>query len=88
MDVAHESQSLAAALNHSSLNVGNALGAAFGGVAIAAGLGYLAPVWIGVALSALGVLLTLLTFSIDRRRRLRGQHVPYGTQLVTVVRSR
>ncbi|TFC80204.1 MFS transporter [Cryobacterium sp. TMS1-20-1] len=87
MDVAHESQSLAAALNHSSLNVGNALGAALGGVAIAAGLGYLAPVWIGVALSALGVLLTLLTFSIDRRRRLRGQHVPYGTQLIPVVRT-
>ena len=87
MDVAHESQSLAAALNHSSLNVGNALGAALGGVAIAAGLGYLAPVWIGVALSAVGVLLTLLTFSIDRRRRLRGQHVPYGTQLIPVVRK-
>ncbi|TFD24117.1 MFS transporter [Cryobacterium sp. TMS1-13-1] len=87
MDVAHESQSLAAALNHSSLNVGNALGAALGGVAIAAGLGYLAPVWIGVALSALGVLLTLLTFSIDRRRRLLGQHVPYGTQLIPVVRK-
>lgn len=88
MDVAHESQSLAAALNHSSLNVGNALGAALGGVAIAAGLGYLAPVWIGVGLSAIGVLLTLVTFSIDRRRRLRGQHVPYGTQLVPVVRPR
>ncbi|WP_104082831.1 MFS transporter [Cryobacterium sp. Y11] len=87
MDVAHESQSLAAALNHSSLNAGNALGAALGGVVIAAGLGYLAPIWIGVALSTLGVLLTLLTFSIDRRRRLRGQYVPYGTQLVEVVRS-
>ena len=88
MDVAHESQSLAAALNHSSLNVGNALGAALGGVAIAAGFGYLAPVWIGVALSVLGVLLTLLTFSIDRRRRRRGQHVPYGTELIDVVRAR
>ncbi|SDN56124.1 MFS transporter, DHA1 family, inner membrane transport protein [Cryobacterium flavum] len=87
MDVAHESQSLAAALNHSSLNVGNALGAALGGVAIAAGLGYLAPVWIGVGLSGLGVLLTLLTFSIDRRRRRRGHHVPYGTQLIPVVRE-
>ncbi|MBG6212759.1 MAG: MFS transporter [Cryobacterium sp.] len=85
MDVAHESQSLAAALNHSSLNVGNALGAALGGAAIAAGLGYLAPVWIGVGLSAIGVLLTLLTFSIDRQRRQAGQHVPYGTQLIPIV---
>ncbi|MDJ0378911.1 MFS transporter [Cryobacterium sp. PH31-L1] len=88
MDVAHESQSLAAALNHSSLNVGNALGAALGGVAIAAGFGYLAPVWIGVTLSGLGVLLTLLTFTIDRRRRQLGHHVPYGTQLIPVVRKR
>ncbi|MDJ0349849.1 MFS transporter [Cryobacterium sp. PH29-G1] len=88
MDVAHESQSLAAALNHSALNVGNALGAALGGVAIAAGLGYLAPVWIGVGLSAIGVLLTLSTFNIDRRRRLNGRHVPYGTQLNPVIRQR
>ncbi|KGJ72267.1 arabinose ABC transporter permease [Cryobacterium roopkundense] len=88
MDVAHESQSLAAALNHSSLNVGNALGAALGGVAIAGGLGYLAPVWIGVGLSIIGVLLTLVTFSIDRRWRRRGVDVPYGTQLIGVVRDK
>jgi len=85
MDVAHESQSLAAALNHSSLNVGNALGAALGGLAIAAGLGYLAPVWIGVGLSAIGVALTVVTFTIDRNRRRRGVDVPYGTQLVRTV---
>lgn len=87
MDVAHESQSLAAALNHSSLNVGNALGAALGGLAIAGGLGYLAPVWIGVGLSMIGVLLTLVTFTIDRRRRLLGVDVPYGTQLIRTVRG-
>ena len=88
MDVAHESQSLAAALNHSSLNLGNALGAALGGATIAAGLGYLAPVWVGVGLSVLGVLLTVLTFSIDRRRRRNGHDVPYGTALIPVVRGR
>jgi len=86
MDVAHESQSLAAALNHSSLNVGNALGAALGGVAIAGGFGYLAPVWIGVALSLIGVVLTLVTFGIDRRWRRRGVPVPYGTQLIRTVK--
>ncbi|MDH6237618.1 MFS transporter [Cryobacterium sp. CG_9.6] len=86
MDVAHDSQSLAAALNHSSLNVGNALGAALGGVAIAGGLGYLAPVWIGVGLSLIGVALTLVTFGIDHRWRRRGDDVPYGTALITTVR--
>ncbi|TFD48971.1 MFS transporter [Cryobacterium frigoriphilum] len=85
MDVAHESQSLAAALNHSSLNIGNALGAALGGAAIAGGFGYIAPIWIGVGLSVIGLVLTLVTFRIDRNRRRRGVHVPYGTQAIGVV---
>lgn len=85
MDVAHDSQSIAAALHHSALNVGNALGAYLGGVAIAAGLGYVAPVWIGLGLSGLGILLAVVTFAIDRSRRRLGVHVPYGTAAITVV---
>ena len=37
MDVAHEGQSLAAALNHSTLNIANALGAWLGSVVLSAG---------------------------------------------------
>ena len=37
MDVAHEGQSLAASLNHSTLNVANALGAWLGSLVLAAG---------------------------------------------------
>jgi DHA1 family inner membrane transport protein len=85
MDVAHESQSIAAALNHSALNVGNALGAYLGGIAIAAGLGYVAPVWIGLGLSGIGIVLAVATFAIDRSRRRQGVHVPYGTAAITVV---
>jgi DHA1 family inner membrane transport protein len=66
MDVARNSQSIAAALNHSSLNIGNASGAFFGGVAITAGFGYLAPVWVGLAMSAVGVVLAAISFSLDR----------------------
>ena len=88
MDVAHESQSLAAALNHSSLNIGNALGAALGGAAIASGFGYIAPIWIGVGLSVIGLVLTLMMFRIDRNRRRRGVYVPYGTQAIGVVGHR
>ena len=40
MDVAHEGQALAAALNHSTLNIANALGAWLGSVVLSAGLGY------------------------------------------------
>ena len=39
MDVAEDNQSIAAALNHSALNMGNSLGAFLGGVVIAIGLG-------------------------------------------------
>lgn len=85
MDVAHDSQSIAAALNHSALNLGNALGAYLGGVVVAAGLGYVAPVWVGLGLSVLGVALAAVTFAIDRNRRRRGVDVPYGTQLIDVV---
>jgi DHA1 family inner membrane transport protein len=66
MDVARDSQSIAAALNHSSLNIGNASGAFFGGVGVAAGFGYLAPVWIGLAMSVLGVGLAAISFALDR----------------------
>ncbi len=88
MDIAHDSQSIAAALNHSALNIGNALGAYLGGIAIGAGLGYVAPVWIGLGLSLCGLALAVWTFGIDRSRRSRGEAVPYGTAAVAVVGSR
>jgi DHA1 family inner membrane transport protein len=55
MDVAGDSQTLAAAVNHSALNIGNSLGAYLGGVVIAAGLGFIAPTWVGLALCVPGV---------------------------------
>lgn len=55
MDVAPAAPSLGAALCHSALNIGNAAGAFLGGVVIAAGYGYLAPAWVGVALALLGL---------------------------------
>lgn len=68
MDVAGDSQSLAAALNHSALNIGNALGAFLGGVVIAGGLGYLAPVWTGVALTVIGLGIVITSFAVERRQ--------------------
>jgi DHA1 family inner membrane transport protein len=72
MDVAHESQSIAAALNHSALNLANASGAALGGLTIAAGFGYLSPIVVGVVLCVAGIAIALLSFSIDRSRERRG----------------
>ncbi|WP_420824536.1 MFS transporter [Subtercola vilae] len=76
MDVAGESQSIAAALNHSALNFGNALGPIFGGLALAAGLGYIAPIWVGIVLSLFGIALAVTAFAVERRTRRR--HAQHG----------
>ena len=67
MDVAGDSQTLAAAINHSALNIGNGLGAWLGGVTIAAGLGYLSPAWVGLLLCMPGVALALVSLAMQRR---------------------
>jgi DHA1 family inner membrane transport protein len=67
MDVAHGAQTLAAALNHSCLNIGNATGAWVGGLVIAAGYGYTAPAAAGAVLAAAGLL--VLTVSLLAQRR-------------------
>jgi DHA1 family inner membrane transport protein len=68
MDVAHEGQSLAAALNHSTLNLANALGAWLGSVVLAAGWGYGAPSRVGAVLAVLGVGVALWSAALERRR--------------------
>ncbi|HSU74054.1 MAG TPA: MFS transporter [Terrabacter sp.] len=67
MDVAHEGQSLAAALNHSTLNTANALGAWLGSVVLAAGWGYGAPSLVGAGLAVLGVGVAVLSAGLERR---------------------
>ena len=69
MDVAEDNQSIAAALNHSSLNVGNSLGAFFGGTVIAAGWGFAAPAWVGAAMALVGLALAAVGFGLVRRER-------------------
>ncbi|MFB9310477.1 DHA1 family inner membrane transport protein [Agromyces hippuratus] len=87
MDVARDSQSIAAALNHSALNIGNSLGALLGGIAIAGGLGYVAPIWIGLLLTVAGALLAAVSFALDRSRVRRGVTVPYATGAMHAVES-
>ena len=67
MSVAGEAQTLGAAMNHSSLNIGNALGAWLGGLVIAAGWGYRAPSLVGVVLARAGRGVLLLSASGQRR---------------------
>jgi len=67
MDVAGDSQTIAAGLIHSALNVGNALGAYFGGVAIAAKLGYASPAVVGMGLTVVGIAIAALGYVLERR---------------------
>ncbi len=63
MDVAKEAQTLAAAMNHSALNIANAMGAYLGGVAITMGFGWISTAYVGIALGISGILVYLLTAS-------------------------
>ncbi len=67
MHVAGSAQTLGAALNHSSLNIANALGAWLGGLVIAAGYGYTATSWVGAALSVAGLLVLAASVVVHRR---------------------
>ena len=71
MDVAGDNQSIAAALNHSAFNTGNAVGAALGGAVIAAGLGYTAPVWVGLLLALGGLVIGIVSVTVERRTAAR-----------------
>ncbi|TXK13560.1 MFS transporter [Microbacterium hatanonis] len=68
MDVAGDNQSIAAALNHSALNIGNSLGAFLGGVVIALGLGFAAPAWVGAVLAIGGLLVAVWSFRVEKAR--------------------
>jgi MFS transporter, DHA1 family, inner membrane transport protein len=71
MQVAGDAQTLGAAMNHASLNAANALGAWLGGLVIASGYGYTAPSWVGVVLSAGGLLVLGISAVLHRRTQSR-----------------
>ncbi|QGN56952.1 MFS transporter [Nostocoides sp. HKS02] len=70
MDVAHDGQALAAALNHSTLNIANALGAWIGSLVLAAGLGYDWPSRVGGILAVLGLGIAAWSAALQRRTSL------------------
>ena len=66
IDMAGPARMMAASLNHSAFNVGNALGALFGGQVIALGFGYRAPALVGASMAAGGLLITLVSLRLER----------------------
>lgn len=57
---------LGASANTSAFNIGIAIGPWAGGLAIDAGYGFVAPIWIGVALAAVSLLVALLAGRAER----------------------
>lgn len=68
MHFADDAPTVASGTNIAALNVGNAIGAWIGGVAIAAGMGFVSPLWVGAVLAA-GAFLILLPSSLAQRNR-------------------
>ena len=79
LDASPGAQSLASSLNHSALNMANALGALLGGLVIAWGWGYRAPAVVGAVLALLGLGIALLSGWLDRR----GPHSPVPSAMRT-----
>ncbi|MFJ6097035.1 MFS transporter [Williamsia muralis] len=84
MDVAEDAQTLAAALNHSALNIANAGGAWLGGLVIAAGYGYRAPSLLGAGLAVAGLLVLALALAYARRVGTKAPVLPQSDELVAV----
>ncbi|MFT8404996.1 MAG: MFS transporter [Gluconobacter potus] len=61
MQAAHDAPALASSMNIGAFNLGNAIGAALGGIALSMGLGYSGVSVIGTALALVGVGLVLLS---------------------------
>jgi DHA1 family inner membrane transport protein len=59
---------LASGANIAAFNVGNALGAWLGGLTIAAGLGFTAPIWMGAVLTAGGLGVLVVADRLAERR--------------------
>ncbi|KAB0570963.1 MFS transporter [Brucella pituitosa] len=69
MDVAADAQTLAAALNHSALNLANAIGAWLGGLAVAWGFGWTSTGTVGAFLAVAGLAVFALSIVLDRAGR-------------------
>jgi MFS transporter, DHA1 family, inner membrane transport protein len=69
MDASPDAQTLAASLNHSALNMANALGAFLGGAVISAGWGYKAPALVGAGLAVLGLAVAVISGLLERKSR-------------------
>lgn len=68
MKYAEDAPGLASGATIAAFNIGNAIGAWIGGLALAAGLGFVSPLWVGAALALAGLLVAIGAGTSARRR--------------------
>ncbi|MBP2370618.1 MFS transporter [Pseudonocardia parietis] len=71
MDAGREGPTLGAALHHAAFNVANALGAALGGLVLAAGWGWMSPAAVATVLPLLGLVALYAAVRLERTERRR-----------------
>lgn len=60
MSFAADAPTMASGANIAAFNIGNALGAWLGGLALGAGLGYISPLWVGAGVTVVGLIVLLV----------------------------
>ncbi len=65
---------MASGANIAALNIGNALGAWLGGLTLAAGFGFVSPLWVGAGVTAAG----LVVLMVGSVRPMRANHREAG----------
>ncbi|MFC9435156.1 MFS transporter [Nocardia sp. NPDC057030] len=83
LDQAAGAPTLASAVNIGAFNLGNAISAWLGGLVIAAGLGYTAPNWVGVALVLIALALAVWSGALERRSPAQSPTTPTEPHLAT-----
>jgi MFS transporter, DHA1 family, inner membrane transport protein len=73
VDQGKSAPSLASTFNQSAFNLGNALGASFGGLMVSAGVSYAKLPWLGSALSATALVVILYALWLEGRAQRRRQ---------------
>ncbi|MFE2745921.1 MFS transporter, partial [Streptomyces scopuliridis] len=79
MQKARHAPTIASASNHSAFNLANAGGAWLGGMAIAAGWGWLSPTLVGAVLAVVGLAIAVTAGLLDRGPR--GDRVPEASRV-------
>ncbi|ANJ28022.1 MFS transporter [Agromyces aureus] len=83
MRYADQAPTLASGANIAAFNIGNALGAFAGGLAISAGLGYTSPIWVGAIITAAALLVMVVAWSTARAGAPSAERADAATRVTT-----